>query len=153
MKYLAFTLTLFLLITASTFAQNSQSQQATFQAEIVKMDKNEADIKILKVSPNDFKLASKDFVHVAFRTNIKPATLQPEDIISGTVFYFEAEVNKQAIDSYLISDYKLDNRPILKAQGLKLISCSSVLVLITILIILEKLRQFKKKKSKQASIV
>ncbi len=139
MKRLIFILAISLLLTHPATAETKDSS-ANFQAEIVKINSQESlDLKILSVTDNDFQLAAKDFIQV----NLKDQTtsLQTEDLINGTIYHWQAEVNNETIDWYMIKDYTLIYRPKLKAQEKKLISYAAALAAVLSMLLAEKIIQ------------
>ena len=139
MKRLIFILAISLLLTHSATAQTKDSS-ANFQAEIVKTNSPESlDLKIISVTNNDFELKAKDLIQV----NLKDQTtsLQAEDLISGSIYHWQAEVNSETIDWYMIKDYTLIHRPRLKAQARKLISYATALATVLSMLVAEKIIQ------------
>lgn len=124
-----------------SLAQTGQMTNATFTAQIINNSQSEADIQILSVSDNNFQLSKQDFINVNFASSSPAQTLQAEDIITGQIFYFQADVNNQSVDWYLVKDYQLSKRPLIKSHSRKIITISASLLSVLVLLAAEKIIQ------------
>lgn len=141
MKRLIFTLIISLTLAAQVHAGSNEINSADFTAQIINNSQSEADIQILSVSDNNFQLSKQDFIHVNFASSSPAQSLQAEDIITGQIFYFQADVNNQSVDWYLIKDYQLSKRPLIKSHSRKIITASAALLSVLALLATEKIIQ------------
>jgi len=157
MKIFVFMFLLLLaLITNPVKAQTDQTPSAIFKAEVFNTDTSgeEADLKIITVSENSFKLAPGDLIHINFAktAGITPEVFQLEDIITGKILYWELDLNNESIEWYMVTDHNLDHRPRFKAKEMTMIKYGLLLIFVFILILLEKLRQQIKARKLNAAI-
>ena len=141
MKRLIFTLIISLTLAAQVHAGSNETNRADFTAQIINNSQSEADIQILSVSNNNFQLSKQDFIHVNFASSSPAQILQAEDIITGQIFYFQADVNNQSVDWYLVKDYQLSKRPLIKSHSRKIITISASLLSVLALLAAEKIIQ------------
>ena len=141
MKRLIFTLIISLTLAAQVHAGSNEINSTDFTAQIINNSQSEADIQILSVSDNNFQLSKQDFIHVNFASSSPAQILQTEDIITGQIFYFQADVNNQSVDWYLIKDYQLSKRPLIKSHSRKIITASAALLSVLALLAAEKIIQ------------
>lgn len=150
MKKLFFILGLFFIIIPSVFAQTEPAPSAYFKAEVFNMqvDSREADLKIISVSDNSFKLINGDFIHVDFAQGVDVKNIEPEDIIDGTINFWQADVNKETVDWYMVTESKLNHRQIFDDREMKLIGLSTAFFVIVGLFVWEQRRKIISKKLK-----
>ena len=141
MKRLIFTLITSLTLAAQVHAGSNEINSTDFTAQIINNSQSEADIQILSVSDNNFQLSKQDFIHVNFASSSPAQILQTEDIITGQIFYFQADVNNQSVDWYLVKDYQLSKRPLIKSHSRKIITASAALLSVLALLAAEKIIQ------------
>jgi len=141
MKRLIFTLIISLTLAAQVHAGSNEANSADFTAKIINNSQSEADIQILSVSDNNFELSKQDFINVNFASSSPAQSLQAEDIITGQIFYFQADVNNQSVDWYLVKDYQLSKRPLIKSHSRKIITISASLLSVLALLAAEKIIQ------------
>jgi len=130
---------------------------AMFRAQVFEADTacEEADLKILSVSDNSFKLAVGDLIHINF-AKTKGEELpcyQLEDIILGKVLFWQGCVNdSDCNDFYLVKNSSLDLRPRFKAKETKLIKLGAIGAVVLLILIIEIIRQHYKKKSQAQAL-
>ncbi len=132
MKKLFFILTSLLIIASPVFAQTELLPSAYFKAEVFNMraESREADLKIISAGDNSFKLIKGDFIQVNFAQGVDVKNIESEDIIDGTVNFMQADVNKEMVDWYMVTDCKLNHRPMFNDREMKLIGLSTAFVVI-----------------------
>lgn len=106
---------------------------------------NEAEVKIISLSQNDFSLLPGEIIRVNFYPSEAGSELNIGALVSGKLFYRQAEVNQELVDWYLVKDYQVSPPPLLSEQNRKLLAMILALVGISSLLAAEKIRQKNKK--------
>lgn len=132
-------------------ADHARAELATadFSAQITQVaSPTEADIQIISISQNDFKLLPSELIRVNFYPSETKQELAENQLLSGKLYYRQAEVDQELVDWYMVKDYELSPPPLLNSKTKALVLMGLALIAVAALLIAEKIRQ-----KRQASIV
>ncbi len=122
---------------------------ADFSAQITQVaGPTEADIQIISISQNDFKLLPSELIRVNFYPSETKQELAENQLVSGKLYYHQAEFDQELVDWYMVKDYQLSPPPLLNSKTKALVLMGLALIAVAALLIAEKIRQ-----KRQASIV
>lgn len=129
----------------TTMAQ-AQSLEAGFSGQIVKViNEKEAEVRINSLSQNQFQLLPGEIIRVNFYPSEAKSELTTESLLSGKLYYNQAQVNQDLIDWYMVKDYQVSPPPRLSNRARQLLALVLGLVAVGSVLATEKIRQNRKK--------